>query len=399
MPIRRRAGRRLTEPLLPPPPGLERLRTRLLVLGFWFVLGALETAKEFTTARLQQSERTLADAIIVNFPWWFFWVFGTLVVIHLALRWPIDREKPLRAAVGHTIAALLIAGVHLTLVAVLGYLAIARGGDTAGADLGVQIRFWVQAYIVLDFFVYWMVLGAYHALLYHQRYVRGSLREAEARARAMHLEATAAAARLQALQMELNPHFLFNSLNAVSGLVDEGRNREATTVIARLARLLRLTLNRGHEREVELEREIEYVRLYLAMEQVRFGPRLRFDIVAADTLLHVLVPPMILQPLVENAIRHGASQVPGQVVIRMSAHREGRTLLLSVTDDGPGLAELPGGRGTGLSNVRERLDTLYGAAASLTLGCGDRGRGVSAEIRLPLLERDLQRMSSPVSAA
>ena len=385
----------LTRALLRPPPGLEQLRTRLLVLGFWFVLGAMETAKEFTTARLQQVQRGMGEAIIVNFPWWFFWAFGTLAVIYLARRWPIDRERRVVAVAVHTVAALLIAGVHMTLVGVLAYLAVARGGTTAGSDLGVQIRFWIQAYIVLDFFVYWMVLGAYHALIYHQRYVHGSLREAEARTRAMSLEAAAVSARLRALQMELNPHFLFNSLNAVSGLVDEGRNREATTVIARLARLLRLTLNRGHEREIELEREIEYVQLYLAMEQVRFGSRLRFDIVVDDTALRALVPPMILQPLVENAIRHGAARVPGPASVRVSARRDDGTLHLTVTDDGPGMGRSSSEPGTGVANVRERLDTLYGDAAALTLSCGAQGRGVTADISLPL---SIAGSSLPVAA-
>lgn len=388
----------MTRPLIAPPPGLEQLRTRLLLLGFWAVLGAMETAKEFTTSRLQPPQRTLTDAIIVNFPWWFSWVLGTLIVVYLARRWPVDGDRPLRAAAGHTIVAFLIAAAHLTFVAVISYLAIARGGNTAGADLRVQISFWLQAYIVLDVFVYWMMLGAYHALLYHQRYVLGSLREAEAAARAMRLEAAAVGARLQALQMELNPHFLFNSLNAVSGLVDEGRNREATTVIARLGRLLRLTLNRGHERHIELEREIEYVQLYLAMEQVRFGPRLRFDIVAEDEVLHALVPPMILQPLVENAIRHGAGRVNGQVAVTVSARHDGSALLLDVTDDGAGLSVTDNGLGTGLSNVQERLLTLYGGDAGLTLVGGAGGKGVSARIRIPLMTNGAV-VQSPVSVA
>lgn len=374
----------LTRPLLQPPPGLEQLRTRLLLLGFWFVLGAMETAKEFATARLQQADRTLADAIMVNFPWWLFWAFGTLAVIHLARRWPLDRDRPLAAAAGHTVAALLIAALHMTFVGLLNWLAVARGGTSAGADLWVQIRYWIQAYIVLDFFVYWMVLGAYHALLYHQRYLHGSLREAEARTRAMRLEAAAVSAHLRALQMELNPHFLFNSLNAVSGLVDQGRNTEATTVIARLARLLRLTLNRGQERHIELAREIEYVQLYLAMEQVRFGPRLHFEILIDDSVTGALVPPMILQPLVENAIRHGASRVPGSALVRVTARSDGPTLHLSVSDDGPGVGTMAGER-TGLGNVRERLITLYGSSASLTLAAGAGDRGVAAEIRMPLV--------------
>ncbi|HSJ10082.1 MAG TPA: histidine kinase [Longimicrobiales bacterium] len=377
----------LARPLVAPPAGLEKLRTRLLVLGFWFTLAALETAKEFTAGRLQPTPRPLADAILVNFPWWFAWTFGTLIVVALARRWPLDRERLLPAAARHMVVALLVSAVHLTLVALLVHAAVARGSAMAGADLRVQVRFWLEGYIVLDAFVYWMVLGAYHALLYQHRFVQGALREADARTRAVRFEKAAVTARLQALQMELNPHFLFNSLNAVSALVDEGRNSEATTVISRLAQLLRMTLGHGSQREIELERELEYAELYLDMERVRFGPRLRCEVVADAAVRSALVPPMILQPLVENAVRHGAARIPGMAHVRVSAVRDGGVLVLAVEDDGPGVdGAVPPGRG--VANVRERLDTLYGSGARLDIAGGASGRGTRAEVRLPLHTSD-----------
>ena len=395
--------RALTRPLLRPPAALSELRTRLLLLGFWTVMGAMETAKELASARFQQIDRTVADAILVNFPWWFFWAFGTLLVVALAERWPPAGPggQRWRAWLTHGVAAAAVSVTHLTLHGVLVFFAVARG-RTAGAELGAQVEFWLQGYAVLDFFVYWMVLGAYYALLYHRRFVEGELREAEAHAVAMRLEAEAVAAKLRALQMELNPHFLFNALNAVSGLVEEGRSTEATTVIARIGDLLRTTLRTGREREISLRRELEFVGLYLDMERVRFGPRLRIDVDVDETLFAARVPPMILQPLVENAVRHGAAKVSTATSIQVRAGLEGSCLRLDVIDDGPGLPSSPRLRdGTGLGNVRERLATLYGSDARLALTAPPRGRGLQATIRIPYhaTEPDVVRARSAGDAA
>ncbi len=377
----------LLRPLVPPPEALASLRVRFLLLAFWIVMGAMETAKEVTTARLQGIERTVGEAILVNFPWWFFWVAGTLLVVTLAERWPIDRPGRIRAIAAHALTAAALSVVHLTLVGVLVFFTVARGG---GRDLGAQVQFWVQGYVVLDFFVYWMVLGAYYALLYHRRWVEGALRESEARALAMRLEAEAVGAKLRALQMELNPHFLFNALNAVSGLVEEGRSSEATTVIARLGELLRTTLRRGDQREITLEEELSLVALYLDMERVRFGPRLGVEIDAPhDDVLAARVPPMILQPLVENAVRHGAAKARGPVGIRVRVGCDDRTLRVAVEDDGPGWPpSAPPAEGTGLSNVRARLETLYGDEASVVLGIDPTGPATRAEITLPFRNGD-----------
>lgn len=354
-------------PLVRPPSGLEQLRVRVLVLGFWILLGLMETTKEWITARMEGAPRPLSDAILVNFPWWFFWVFGTLVVVGVARRRPLDGGHRIRAFALHTLVALAFAVLHLTLVATLIYFSVSRGTQSAGAIFATQLRFWLQGYVVLDFFVYWMVLGAYHALLYHRRYAEGRAREAEA--------------RLHALQMELQPHFLYNSLNAVAALVEHGQGREATTVLARLGELLRRTLRRGYEHEVELEDELDYVEQYLAIEQVRFGGRLRVRITAGANVRRAAVPPMILQPLVENSVRHGAATVPGPTSIEIHAHQEGEALRLSVWDEGPG-PPTGEGRGTGLRNVASRLEALYGPRGILSVDPVNGG-GCLAEIQLP----------------
>jgi signal transduction histidine kinase len=380
-----------------PPPGLERLRTRLFVLGFWILLGAVETAKEAISAAMQGLPRTFTDAVLVNFPWWFFWAFGTLVVVWIARRWPLDGPRVSAAVVVHAMAASALVLLHLALVASVGYYGVLRGTASVNASLGAQFGFWLQAYAVLDFFVYWMVLGAYHALFYHRRFVEGRLREAAVRTHAAALETVAAEARLHALQMELNPHFLFNALNAVSALVDDERNAEATTMLARLGELLRMTLHRGQERETELEDELDYVGRYLALEQVRFGERLNVRIDVPPELMLAAVPPLILQPLIENAVRHGAAHMRGATTIRIEARRADGALVVRVCDDGPG----PGPvlcEGTGLGNVRERLQALYGAAAELSLAAR-AGGGCVAEIRLPYETRRLRLDHDPTGVA
>jgi sensor histidine kinase YesM len=168
--------------------------------------------------------------------------------------------------------------------------------------------------------------------------------------------------------MELNPHFLFNTLNAISALVRRGEHKEAVTMLARLGDLLRVTLERGGEQEIPLEKELEYLARYLDIERVRFRDRLSVETDVAEDSAHALVPTFILQPLVENAVRHGISRSSEGGRIRVSAHRaEDDRLVLTVADTGVGFSTAPGRlrEGVGLKNTRARLDQLYGARASL----------------------------------
>jgi len=201
------------------------------------------------------------------------------------------------------------------------------------------------------------------------------------RERALRAETLASGARLQALRYQINPHFLFNTLNAVSTLVVERRTAEATRMIARLSDFLRLTLEDRAGDEVPLAEEIDFVQRYLDIEQVRFGDRLRLSIAIAPDAREAMVPALILQPLVENAVRHGIAvrEEGGQVA--MAAERIGGVLRITVSDDGAGL----GGanpRGIGLTNTRERLRTLYGSAQVMELESPPAG-GLRVVLELP----------------
>jgi two-component system, LytTR family, sensor kinase len=210
------------------------------------------------------------------------------------------------------------------------------------------------------------------------------------RERALRAEALANRARLDALRWQLNPHFLFNALNSISTLVLDSRNTEAVAMIARLGDLLRSTLETPSGREISLTAEMELVRRYLDIEQVRLGDRLALDVCVADDAWAALVPPMLLQPIVENAIRHAVSPRVRGGRVSIDARRIGGRLLLTVEDDGPGLPALGAvdptePDGIGLTNTRDRLQQHYGGAQRFALGTAVLG-GLRVSFDLPYRE-------------
>ena len=208
------------------------------------------------------------------------------------------------------------------------------------------------------------------------------------RERAVRAETLAQKAQLDALRWQLNPHFLFNALNAISTLVIDGRSHEAAAMIARLGDLLRSTLELPAEVEIPLASEIELMRRYLDLEQVRLGERLSIDVSVDDDAWKARVPSLLLQPLVENAVRHAIAPRTRGGRINVSAQRVDGRLALSVEDDGPSMREdeltanIPG---IGLSNTRERLRHLYGEAQLVALDRGALG-GLRVRLELPYHE-------------
>jgi signal transduction histidine kinase len=202
------------------------------------------------------------------------------------------------------------------------------------------------------------------------------------RARAVRAEALAREARLRALQSQLEPHFLFNTLNAISTLVVEGQNSAATRMLSRLSEFLRLTLDATDTPEITVAEELEFARRYLEIEQVRFGDRLHATIEASDESMNALVPVMLLQPLLENAVKHGALVHEGGGVVAVAIERDGESLRVSVADDGPGLAGGTARTGVGLTNTIARLQELYGRGSRLALNRSASG-GLEVVVEIP----------------
>lgn len=234
----------------------------------------------------------------------------------------------------------------------------------------------------IDLLFYALLVSASQAVLW-------SRRAQEKERRALAAEARFAEARLDALRMQINPHFLFNALNGIATLIHLDP-RAADAMLGHLGELLRASLDDANAGEVPLRRELDFVRRYLAIEQTRFGDRLRVDEHIADDVLDAPVPAFILQPLVENAIKHGISAVRGPGVVTLFASRVDDRLRLEVLDTGPGPVGAEGaegepkpGAGIGLANIRARLAQLYPGRHEFVLFAGDGG-GCMARITLPL---------------
>ena len=231
--------------------------------------------------------------------------------------------------------------------------------------------------------MYIMVLGgALVAVAFH----RAAQREREAvelKLRASRLETQLVEAQLGVLRAQLHPHFLFNALHAVSTLVD-WRPKEARRMLVRLSELLRMALELSEEKEITLARETEWLERYLELQQIRFGERLTFDLKADPETVSATLPPLILQPIVENALEHGVERRTDGGHVEIFAERDGKWLRVRVRDNGPGLGPALAARegGVGLRNVRERLKTLYGHDQQLVVRNHD-AEGVEALVELP----------------
>jgi signal transduction histidine kinase len=231
---------------------------------------------------------------------------------------------------------------------------------------------WTMAW--LGYFLAWT--GTHLALTYHW--------EAEDQQRRLSaMKELAQNARIAALRYQLNPHFLFNTLNSISSLVLERRNREAEAMLLNLSTFIRTTLAPDPRGTIELGEEIDLQRLYLEIEEARFSERMQIAFAVPQKLEQASVPPLILQPLVENAVRHGVDRSESMTTIRIAAAQVDDTLRLVVEDDGAGIGTPRQGSGLGLANVRERLQAHFGERARLRAGPGRKG-GFRAEITLPL---------------
>jgi len=242
---------------------------------------------------------------------------------------------------------------------------------------------WIFTTLPFGVGVYFALVGIEHSLFYFQQ-----VREREMQA--AQLTAQLSEARLSALRTQLNPHFLFNSLNAITVLVRDQDTGAASRMLELLSDVLRQVLRADSSHETTLSSELNFLSRYLAIEQIRFSDRLRLDIQIALAVSQALVPIFLLQPLVENAIRHGIALRADAGVLEIRGAREGSELVLTVRDDGTGpftstTEQHSSGEGIGLANTRARLRTMYGVAAMLETRFEERG-GFIATVRLPYRE-------------
>lgn len=342
----------------------------LLIFAFWTFIATLSSVNRLLDPRgFGFRLASPAGPVMMEYLEAWLWAAITPLLFWLTYRFSGERSSwAVRIPVLLTVGVVIAISVDLILE-VARLQIIPRPPRFGFSPLRAMARF----RFVNQLLVYLAVLAAGFARNYSIGY-QNRMREA------VQLRAQLADARLDALRMQLNPHFLFNTLHAVSALVDRDP-AGVRRMIARLSELLRHTIESRGSDEVPLRDELDFLRRYTEIMEVRFQGRLRVDTAIHPALLEALVPNLILQPIVENALEHGASRtVEGRVEI--AARREGDHLVLSVRDNGPGLAEGATKGGVGLRNTEERLKQLYGDAGSLTVRSADGG-GVLAQIRLP----------------
>ncbi|HVT39371.1 MAG TPA: histidine kinase [Gemmatimonadaceae bacterium] len=335
------------------------------------VLAAFET---YAQSRLHGRPAPSWRDILFQAGDWLLYAALAPTVFWLAQKFPLQPPHLLRKIAGHFAAALLSCVLWAGCGAIaMEYLDIAR----APASFGALWMSWTLTTLPWGVVLYFAVVGTQHAVAYFSE-----ARDREAQS--ARLAAQLAEARLASLRAQLHPHFLFNSLNAITALARGGQTGSAVRTLELLSELLRDVLrpDRGHE--VSLAEEARVLERYLGIEQVRFSDRLRADIDIDAEVLNAAVPVFILQPLVENALRHGLARRSGPGRLVVSARREASELVLAVHDDGSDgqSAGPPDAQyGVGLSNTRERLATLYGVRGKLELTFGPAG--TTATIRLP----------------
>jgi signal transduction histidine kinase len=356
--------------------GPDRRRFRrigLLIAASCLVPAVLDGWQSYMQAQLDGAPAVPWRGIAFQAGEWIILGGLTLLVYALAMRFPLRGaalRRNLAVHVGGALAlCLLWASLGILLRAVLGTL-------PTDVPLSRYSVGWMLISLPWSVFMYFTVLGCVFAFTY-------AVEARERETTAARLSAQVAEARLDALRTRLHPHFLFNSLNAVAVLVRDGRNTDATHVVEQLSEMLRELLPDRDVREVPLAREIEFVRKYLSIEEMRFSDRLEVRWQVTPGALAALVPSLIMQPLVENALRHGVAARSAPSTIEITARVEGDELRLGVSNDAAdvSLRDRTRGRGVGLASTRERLATLFGDRASFSLV--EAGGRVQAAIRMP----------------
>jgi two-component system LytT family sensor kinase len=314
----------------------------------------------------------------------YFSALLTPLILWAGRRWPLERNNLARTIPLHVLLSIAWAisrlmlewGFHLT----WNRFWPIEPPITPRSEITLLVIFGFHTAIV----AYWVVFSIQTAFRNYARFQEREQAALRADLRASQLETQVAQARLGALKAQLQPHFLFNTLNAIVVLVRQQKGRQAEETLARFSDLLRAVLADMELQEVPLARELEYLKLYLSIEQLRFSDRLRVEYDIDADLLDAAVPHMGLQPIVENAIRHGVGQRASLGAIRIAARRAGDELQVTVSDDGPGFAAtcVTAGHGLGLSNTRARLKQLYGGRSELRAGAAPGG-GAEVTMILP----------------
>jgi two-component system LytT family sensor kinase len=347
---------------------LQVLRTFAICLAIWTFVGLVFLGQDVTRRLFWndpavwkevgfQTIRVVLSAVL------------TLVVLWLGTIFPLEKRVWVRRISLHFLFSLCFGVARTGLEAIVfSHLSAGWGpGYEWAQSAGYTFKVLLVSGLHMAVIAYWFILVFHTAVRYHEKSLRLELNASELRAQVTQ-------AQLGALKMQLQPHFLFNTLNAIMGMVRVGKVEEAECALSRFSDLLHAVLDDMDSQEVTLERELAYVRLYLSIEQMRFADRLSVRIEPDPDVLDAAVPHMALQPVVENAVRHGIGCRVGGGSIEVRVARAGSRLHMRVQDQGSDpRARSAAGRGLGLSNLRARLKQLHGAEGEVRIECSENG--------------------------
>ena len=349
------------------------------VFGIATVLSVFSTLQAYRVTLINTKPGMTIDLgklFALNLSLWYIPALLIPAIVWAARRFPFDSGYTLRAVLAHAAGALTFASTHIFGLIAVRFLLYENGGKPLAVAWQRYFQNRIFEQLDASLAVYAAIVGASHAIAYYHESQERKLRSAQ-------LETRLAEARLKTLEAELHPHFLFNTLHAISTLVH--RDPEAADrMISRLSDLLRITFDRTGEPKVSLKDEIDFLQKYLDIEQTRFQDRLTVSVNVDPEALDGEVPRMILQPIVENAIKHGIAGRHGGDTVQITAGRDNGRLWMQVRDNGGGLQvrTLKALRtGVGLSNTRARLDCLYGRHYRLEFS--DKHGGLSVLIEIP----------------
>lgn len=352
-----------------PLPSKNAARRITVLFGVWTFVGLFFASQNYLVYSYRQPIRW-TDSLIYALPEWYTWGLLSPLILTLGRRFSI-RAYPLRHVPLHLLSCAGFAVIHLTVYSLVNMLLRSEYSTTAYVKA-------IQSTLIFKFhwnvLAYWIILGVQQGAGVYRSYRESELRSAQ-------LQSQLAQAQLQALKMQLNPHFLFNTLHAITALIHT-KPDDAERMITQLSDLLRLTLDYVGAQEVALFQEMEFLNKYLEIERTRLGERLQIVTRIDPDTLNALVPNLILQPIVENAIRHGIAPFTKTGTLEIISSMENDRLNLMVKDNGGGLNSKIPIEGIGLSNTRARLKQLYGDRQTFELKSNESG-GVTVKILIP----------------
>jgi len=357
----------------------------LVFFGIFTVIALLYTTEVMIMYKNIESfpDIPLTTQLRFELSFWYTWGVLLPVIFWLCRKYRIDSERWGRHATVHIVAGGLVSVAHLIIsfsvmwIIRINLIWLDESADSLSWSSFVGRGFGAKN-LHMQYLVYWVIIFLHHAIYYYKR-------SKDNEVRASQLEANLLEAKLEALKMQIHPHFLFNTLHSVSSLMHKDP-KAADTMISKLGDFLRMTLDRSEVQEVPLKEELELLERYVEIEEIRFGNRLKVEYRVNPVLLDAYVPNLIFQPLVENAISHGISKKQGGKIL-ISGERDGEYIHFSVIDNGRGVPvsqkfQFGFKQGVGLSNTRKRLEQLYNGNHTLTVISNEES-GFSVKLQIP----------------